>query len=67
MENCQDAKLLELCDKFIQIEDMSVLNPKFSSLVKSTLTEAKVLMESETASEEIRTVSFKNIFLCRGW
>lgn len=56
IEDVKGSKHLEMCDKFIQIEDMSILNPKFSSLVKSSLTEAKVLMESENSTDEIRQV-----------
>ncbi len=51
------AKFVEMCDKFISIEDMSILDPKFGPNVKSTLTEVKVLTESENCSEELKIVS----------
>jgi hypothetical protein len=54
-----DLKLIEMFDKFIEIENASLLDPKFCPLVKSVLIECKVLMESVNPSEQVKKVRSK--------
>jgi len=61
-ENTQ-PKFVELYDKFLEIENCSLLDPKFCPLVKSVLIECKVLMASENAAEDIQKVQTRRQLL----
>lgn len=49
-------KTVEMLDKFLELEDMSLTNSKYSSLAKSILVECKVIMGSENHNVNLKLV-----------
>lgn len=57
MTQNNDGKHVEMLEKFLELEDMSLTNSRYSSLAKSVLTECKVIMESDNYQTNIKIVS----------
>lgn len=50
-------KTIEMLVKFLELEDMSLSNTKYSSLAKSILTECKVIVGSDNYDLELKLVN----------
>lgn len=55
-------KVVEMLDKFLELEDMSLTNSKYSSLAKSILTECKVIVGSDNYDIDLKLVSYTNFY-----
>ena len=58
MEENQDEKLKEMCEKFFSLEEMHIVNQKFSPFANSVLVEAEIVVSNDNFSMELREVCF---------